>query len=59
MMTQSLEVKLDYGCKSHNDKSILKKKNPLFYHQPEVTFLFKDELSALCHSSNFAKYRVL
>lgn len=48
-------VKLDYACKSQNDILII-----FFYHfYPEVTFLFKDELSALCHSSNSAKYRVL
>lgn len=41
-------VKLDYACKSQNDILII-----FFYRfYPEVTFLFKDELSALCHSSN-------
>lgn len=53
-------VKLDYACKSHNDiYLILIKKLYLFYQRPEEAILFKDELSALCHSSNYAKYRVL
>lgn len=53
-------VKLDYACKSHNDiYLILIKKLYLLYQRPEEAILFKDELSALCHSSNYAKYRVL
>lgn len=53
-------VKLDYACKSHNDiYLVLIKKLYLFYQRPEEAILFKDELSALCHSSNYAKYRVL
>lgn len=54
-------VKLDYACKSHNDiyLVLIKKKLYLFNQRPEEAILFKDELSALCHSSNYAKYRVL
>lgn len=52
-------VKLHYACKAHNDIPGTHKIFLSFLSPTRSDFLFKDELSALCHSSNYAKYRVL
>lgn len=52
-------VKLHYACKAHNDIPGTHKNFLSFLSPTRSGFLFKDELSALCHSSNYVKYRVL